>query len=101
MINKIEVSPLAEKEIEESFNWYEKEAEGLGIRFILSIDDAVNNIAEKPETYPKKKSNIRQYVVEDFPFVIVFEYIRANRLINILHVFHTSRNPKLKYKRKA
>jgi len=27
MVNKIEVSPLAEKEIEESFDWYEKEAE--------------------------------------------------------------------------
>jgi plasmid stabilization system protein ParE len=101
MVNKIEVSPLAEKEIEESFNWYEKEAEGLGIRFILSIDEAINNISEKPEAYPKKKSNIRQCVVDVFPFVVVFEYLKADSLINILHVFHTSRNPKLRYKRKS
>ena len=99
MVNRVEVSPLAEKEIEESFDWYEKEAAGLGIRFILSIDEAIVNIVAKPETYPKKKSSIRQYVVVDFPFLIIFEYVEADNLVNILHVFHTSRNPKLKYKR--
>jgi plasmid stabilization system protein ParE len=47
MVNRVEVSPLAEKEIEESFDWYEKEAAGLGIRFILSIDEAIDNIVAK------------------------------------------------------
>jgi plasmid stabilization system protein ParE len=100
MTNRIEVSPDAEKEIEDSFDWYEQNAEGLGIRFVLSIDNAIKHITERPDAHPKKKSNIREYVVDDFPFVIVYEHLQANSLINVLHVFHTSRNPKIKYKRK-
>ena len=98
MVNKVEFSPAAEKEIEDSFDWYEQSEEGLGIRFILSIDKSINHVSDRPEAHPKKKSNIRECVVDDFPFVIVYEYIKIENLLNILHVFHISRRPRIKYK---
>lgn len=98
-MNDIILSPLAEKEIEESFSWYEENQEGLGERFIDLIDDSFIQISKSPEFYPKKKANFREFLVDKFPFLIIYEYISRSNTINILHVFHTSRNPKQKYKK--
>jgi len=93
-------SAEAEKEVRESFDWYEEKADGLGISFTETIDDAVNSISKNPEAYRNRKGNTREFVVDRFPFIIVYRYSKKESLIYILHIFHTSRNPKLKYKRK-
>jgi plasmid stabilization system protein ParE len=97
---KIVFSTTAEKELEESFNWYEKKTAGLGERFVVVIDNSLVSICSNPEAYSNKRTKYREFVVDDFPYIIVYELITKDHIINILHVFHTSRNPKLKYKNK-
>ena len=93
-------SAAAEKEIEESFDWYEERSPGLGARFINTIDSSLNSIARSPEAFSKKKANNREFVVKKFPYIIVYRFLKKENAIYVLHVFHTSRNPKIKYKRK-
>lgn len=94
------VSAIAQKEIRKSFNWYEEQSDGLGLRFVNAIDHAVNSISKNPEVYQNRKGNTREFVVDQFPYIIVYRFVKKENRIYILHIFHTSRNPKLKYRRK-
>jgi len=94
------LSGTAEKEIRKSFDWYEEQSNGLGFRFVNAIDDAVNSILKNPEAYQHRKGNTREFVVDKFPYIIVYRFMKNDNTIYILHIFHTSRNPKSKYKRK-
>ena len=85
--------------MEESSVWYEEQLTGLGERFATEIHESARAIARSPEAYPKKRAAIREFVVERFPFLIIYEYLKQENSIYILHIFHTKRNPALKYKR--
>lgn len=93
------LSATAEKEIRKSFDWYEERSDGLGLRFVAAIDDAVDSISRNPEAYHNRKGNSREFVVKKFRYVIVYRVSKKENLIYILHIFHTSRNPKGKYRR--
>lgn len=93
------LSSAAEEEVEDSFNWYEDRVGGLGIRFIEHIEKSINRIVLNPESYAVKKGKYREIPVEKFPYLIVYEVLKKQKTVNILHVFNTRRNPKLKYKK--
>ena len=99
MVNKFKFSSLAQNELEESAEWYEEQLAGLGERFAETIYDAAGTILKNPKSYPSKKRKNREFVVKDFPYIIVYEFVETESIVYILHVFHTSRNPKLKYKK--
>ncbi|SRR5258708_18952297 len=90
-------SAIAEKEVRESFDWYEEQSVGLGICFTNTIDIALNSISKNPEAYQNRRGNIREFVVDKFPFIIVYRFLKKKNAIHVLHIFHTSRHPKLKY----
>jgi len=58
----------------------------------------INIIAKDPFVYKIAKRNLREFVVDDFPYLIIYEY--DDGIVNIIRIFHTSRNPKLKYRQK-
>ncbi len=88
--------PKAEKEYLESVEWYENSLIGLGQEFVDEIENTINLISDNPLLFPIKKYKLREAKVKKFPFVIVFEIKNKDLQINILAVFHTSRNPKNK-----
>jgi hypothetical protein len=97
MIYKIVLFPVAKQEFEESFDWYEEQLIGLGSRFISIVNNAFDIISINPEAFPKRKNLLRMMSINEFPYLIIYEVVEKESIINILH---TSRNPKLKYKRK-
>lgn len=94
------LSSEAVKELQESFEWYEVRCEGLGIQFIEHIDKTIRLIRKNPETFPVKGGSYREVVINKFPFVIIYELLKNDHIVYILHIFHTKRNPKQKYRRK-
>jgi len=86
--------------LQESFDWYEEQRIGLGERFLNQIEAAIASVANHPKLYPVKVGPYRQYVASIFPFVVVYEYIPEEQLVYILHIFHTSQNPKKKLRRR-
>ena len=76
-----------------------KKSHGLGLRFIESIRQKIEIIQEQPELYKKCKGNFREAVVEIFPFVFVYSFYKREGRITINSIFHTSRNPKKKYRK--
>ncbi len=100
MGNKVILSTVATKELRDSFHWYEDRMEGLGNRFVDIIDKTIEFILLNPEGYPEKSPPYREIVLDKFPFVIIYEFDKEMHIIYILHIFHTRRNPKLKFRRK-
>lgn len=96
---RIELHPEAIEELEESYQWYENRLEGLGNRFIASINKRLNEIAEHPERYAKKKRNYREVMIEGFPYMVIYEVLQKEQIVFVSYIFHTKRNPALKYKR--
>src|SRR3546814_4566021 len=74
MPNTVILSSLAEKELQESFDWYEEQRAGLGERLLDQIEASITAIGNNPSLFPVKVGSYRQYVVSTFPFVIVYEY---------------------------
>jgi plasmid stabilization system protein ParE len=96
---RITFHPEASKEFKEALHWYEKELSGLGFRFQESIENQLNNIVDNPLLYPKKSGNHREAIVETFPYLIVYKLLAQDNIIFVSAIFHTSRNPKKKYRR--
>lgn len=87
--------------MQESYQWYEERSVGLGVRFIAAIDKKLNEITSYPERYPKKKINYREVMLEIFPFAIIYEILKKEKMIFVSYIFHTKRNPAKKYNRQT
>ena len=91
---------LAHKEYIEAYGWYEQRQKGLGDRFMDSVEKRLQQISEHPEYYGRKQnSNFREVKVANFPYIIVYEFFKQNRLIHIAAIYHSKRNPGRKYRR--
>jgi len=98
--NKIIFAPLASKELDEAYDWYEERSLGLGDNFLDVLDKAFELISANPLVAPLTKQKYRDKVIDGFPYIVVYEFKKSEDAIYIIHIFHTSRNPKLKYKQK-
>jgi len=85
------VRPEAQAELAEAFDWYEQQLAGLGRRFLLSIDAAINSIQRDPLQYPILYKNVRRALTRRFPYQVLF--VVSNLQIAIIAVFHGMRNP--------
>jgi plasmid stabilization system protein ParE len=94
----LEIQFEAEQEIEEAYGWYEEQYTGLGELFLKELDACFKKLEITPEIYSKVVSNFRQANLRKFPFVVVYEIIKTK--IIVFAVFHTSRNPKRKIRKK-
>ncbi len=88
---KIEISEDAEKDISTSTDFYEYKQKNLGKRFFNMVLKSFELILKNPYAYPKTNNNLRKHVMQKFPFVIL--YIVGETVIQIIAIFHTSRNP--------
>lgn len=90
--------PIAKKELDESINWYENALIGLGKEFIEEIEAVVKLLEVQPGSFEIKKYRLREAVVRRFPYLVIYR-INGSKVI-ITSVFHSSRNPKGKYKKR-
>ncbi len=90
----------ANKEFQEGAQWYEEQADGLGFRFIEVIKHKLETIQKYPERNPKRKGNFREAIVRTFPYIIIYTLYKKEMIITINSIFHTSQNPKRKYRKK-
>ena len=88
----------ATKEFTEAAHWYEEKGIGLGDRFIDTIQRKIQLIQQFPERYPKRRRNFREAVVKTFPYIIIYTFHKTEGVIIIHTIFHSSRNPRKKYK---
>jgi plasmid stabilization system protein ParE len=92
------ISSRAQKELAESWAWYEDRLPGLGDRFTGEVLKRIRQIQDNPDRYPTRFKLYKEAQVDTFPFLIIFRIINKTNLIRVVSVFHTAQNPGKKYK---
>ena len=82
---------LAEFELNDAIVYFENEREGLGLRFLSAVQDAVTHIQQHPQASPIILQDMRCKVLRRFPYNIIFS-IKPDR-IRILAVASQKRRP--------
>ena len=80
------------QEIENARDYYENNQINLGNSFTKEVFSILEIIETNPLLFPVKFKNIREAVINKFPFVVVFEVLPNDEII-VLSVFHFRRNP--------
>ena len=69
---RIELHRGAQKELQEAFEWYEKQSAGLGVRFIKAVSERLNEISKYPERYAKRIAGFREALTNIFPYILIY-----------------------------
>ncbi len=89
---KSEFLPEAEEEFREAAWYYEKEAPGVGLRFIAEVRKGLTFITENPYAAVDVGNGIRRKVLNLFPHSLI--YAVEAELIVIVAVAHHKRRPR-------
>jgi plasmid stabilization system protein ParE len=91
------IRPKATNMAEKAYDWYEEQQVGLGKLFVTELVSCYDKLEAWPAAYTKIYKNYRHIILRTFPYVVVFEIIKDD--VVIYAVFHTSRNPRKKFKK--
>ena len=81
----------ARAEFLDAIRYYQAQQRGLGDRFLEAVGEAVQRIRERPLLYQEIEADIRQCLVEGFPYGLIYRL--KNEQIEILAVMHLHRQP--------
>ncbi len=83
----------AQAEFDEAFDFYDGRRAGLGIKFVNQVQKTFDRIGANPEIHPPIFADIRKAAVSRFPYCIYYRAETAR--IEVIAVFHTSRDPSI------
>ncbi len=81
------------RDLQENQDWYNKQKEGLGNKFIQVVLHAFNTLETHPY-FQIRYDDVRCLPLPTFPFMIHFTIDESSQVVNIYGVLHTNRNPK-------
>ncbi len=87
----IVVEPLAKRDIREARDWLENEKPGLGDRFRIELEAALNRIAANPLGYAVVERRTRQVRLPVLTYVV--SYIFFEEKVHVTAVLHGHRDP--------
>ena len=88
---KIIFDALAKKEYDDAIEYYNLEIAGLGSKFDEEIKIGLDNIKKYPEIGSKVKGDVRKYIINKFPYKILYSI--EDGYIYILAIAHNHRKP--------
>ncbi|MEW6087389.1 MAG: type II toxin-antitoxin system RelE/ParE family toxin [bacterium] len=100
---EIRILEIAHLEFKEAKEFCEIEQSGLGSKFENKIEQSLLHIKQFPQAWPPERKEIRKYLVNKFPYKIIYS-IQDDKIV-ILAFAHLHRKPdywvdrlKLKFK---
>lgn len=91
MIANVRLFPEATREYIHSIAWYEDRRRGLGLRFSKAVQKVFDRLKQMPLRWPEVLVGVHQAPVPRWPFVVIYHI--DGTIIDILAIFHTSRDP--------
>jgi len=92
------LSERAQRELVESWAWYEDKQLGLGDRFKDAVFKKLRQLEEDHARGLQRNPVYREAIIKTFPFLIIYRVEKKSCQIFIQSIFHTRRNPKKKYR---
>jgi len=91
MSKSVSTHELAEFELNHAADYYESREPGLGPTFIRTVQQAVHQLTQYPESAPIVRANVRRKVLTRFPYNII--YTVDSDTIRILAIAPQRRRP--------
>lgn len=88
---KFEFHPEALAEFQDAARYYRVSQEGLGLRFVSCVEDAINQILEAPLRWRVLEDDVRRCLVRIFPYAVL--YTIEPEFVLIVAVMHCHREP--------
>ena len=85
-------TPEAELEALKAYFWYENQKAGLGEDFKKCLDLKIESLKQNPEASSYILKNVRSSKIKKFPYNLIYRI--SDSQIQIIAIFHHSRNPK-------
>ncbi len=85
-------TPESEKEALDAYFWYELHSAELGKSFQQSLESKLELLKQNPKTGSCIYKDLRSSKIKKFPFNIIYKV--SNSQIQVIAIFHHSRNPK-------
>ncbi len=94
------LAPDAQAELEGAADWYEQRLQGLGLKFLLHVNEALQAIEETPSGFPRWEHDwrFRKFVLHRFPYLVF--YRELDDCIEVVAIAHGAREPGYWRKRK-
>lgn len=96
---KIKILPIVSIDLKKAKKWYNKKREKLGDEFKVEVNNEIDYVRKHPKNYQKKYKELRQSLVNRFPYAIFYLVEEDKKRIVIFGVLHTRRNPEIARKR--
>jgi len=84
---------LAELELEEAIEYYDRQSPGLGRRFFHEVSAAIERIQFMPEAWTRVGKETRKIIVKGFPYSLLYQIEEADDELVVTAVAHHHRNP--------
>jgi toxin ParE1/3/4 len=88
---EITIHPAAEKELEESIDYYASIEKSLALRFWDEFTDGIDKIKHSPDVWALFGKTCRRFLINRFPYAIIYR-VKPNS-IEIVAVMHLKRKP--------
>jgi addiction module RelE/StbE family toxin len=93
----IQISEEAENDFDKSYEYYYDNSPNVANAFFHLVNDSLEIIKTSPLSFQKIHKSLRKFTIKKFPFVIYYQVV--DYAIQIIAIFHSSRNPKIWTKR--
>ncbi|MFT4928914.1 MAG: plasmid stabilization system protein ParE [Phenylobacterium sp.] len=88
---KVEFLQLAQFELDDAFDYYERQLSGLGASFIAETTAVLTRIVERPDAWQKCSKRTRKCLLHKFPYAVIYQIRDENILI--VAIAHQRRKP--------
>jgi len=95
MTYKARISSAAKEDIHQAAQWYNKAKTGLGKQFTLRVRQQISELKKNPFTCQVRYRDVHTAIVRQFPFMIHYTIEQDNKIIEVIAVLNTHRDPKI------
>lgn len=88
---RLEVHPLATREMEHSSRWYAKRSSVAALGFVAAIADGIAKISATPDRYAKIGRQFRACSLVRYPFQLIYRF--DSDRIQVVAIAHAKRRP--------
>ena len=83
--------PAAQADFDEAYDWHERQRTGGGDRFADAVHRTIDFITAFPNAGTLKYRDARKRLVRGFKYMVVYRVVGHE--VQVISVFHTSRDP--------
>jgi plasmid stabilization system protein ParE len=88
---KFDFHPEALAEFQDAARYYRNSQEGLGLRFVASVEDTIDRILEAPLRWRILEDDVRRCLTRVFPYAVL--YTVEPEFVLIIAIMHCHREP--------